>query len=372
MKIVFNCLSMEKGGAERVIATLANKFIVENEVTIITLINSDIRYELDKRIKIMPIDNKDFFKQKKLKKILIKLSFKRLTKLAKIIKKENPDVIISFLPEPSMRLMLIKKFSKTIKKIPTIISIRNNPITEYKNKIIYFVMKHLYKEVDGLVLQTEEAKKYFEDIIKDEKKLKIISNPINEKFVLENTYTREREKTIITVGRIEEQKNQRLLIDAFKEVVKKHDDYKLLIYGKGKLKDELQQYIKEINITDKVIFKGQVDNIKEEILKAGIFVLSSNYEGMPNALMEAMALGLPCVSTDCPCGGPKTLIKNKDNGILVEVNNIEEMIQAINFLIENGETAKKIGESASKIKENYSIDIIYREWISMVQKVRKI
>lgn len=300
MKILFNCLSMEKGGAERVISILANKFVEKNEVTIVTLIKSQPEYFLNKKVKLLHVDNENYFESNKIKKMVIKVFSNRLRKLARILIDESPDIIISFLPEPSMRLMLIRRFNKKIKNIPIIISIRNDPGVEYKNKIIYFVMKNLYKDVDGLVLQTEEAKDYFSKIIELEK-LVIIPNPINEKFFVDNSCTEEREKTIVTVGRIEKQKNQKLLIETFGKIEKKYNEYKLLIYGDGSLKEYLQEYSNSLDLKNKVIFKGRKDNIQEEILNAGVFVLSSDYEGMPNSLMEAMALGLPCISTDCPC-----------------------------------------------------------------------
>lgn len=368
MKILFNCLSLEKGGAERVISVLANKFIEKNYVTIVTLIKEKPKYDLNKNIKLISVDKSNYLKSNKIKKMLFKILPNRLIKLAKIIKTENPDIIISFLPEPSLRLMLLKKINKNIKKIPTIVSIRNNPEIEYKNRLIYYIMKMLYKNVDGLVLQTEEAKDYFKKIINEEK-LTVIPNPINEKFIVNNPYIGEREKTIVTVGRLERQKNQKLLIDAFKNVVKKHDDYKLLIYGKGSLKEYLEEYVVSINLTDKVIFKGQVDNIQEEIFKSGIFVLSSDYEGMPNALMEAMSLGLPCISTDCPCGGPKTLMKNNKNGILVEVGNVSQMEEAMNLLIEDKEMSSNISYSANQIKDIYSINKISDRWINVIESL---
>ncbi len=370
MKILFNCLSMEKGGAERVISVLSNKFIESNQVTLVTLIKSKPKYKLDKRIKLLQIDEDEYLKASKIKKKLIKLSYHRLTKLLKVVIKERPDIIISFLPEPSMRIMLLKKLSKKIRDIPTIISIRNNPETEYKNKFIYAVMKYLYKDVDTMVLQTKEAKEYFSKIIKNEKKLVVISNPINEKFLIEKPYEGERDKIIVTVGRLEKQKNQKLLIEAFKKVESKHTDYKLLIYGEGSLQKELQEYVDELKLADKVIFKGKKDDIEKEIFKAGIFVLSSDYEGMPNALMEAMALGLPCISTDCPCGGPRTLIDNNNNGILVKVNDSEKMAEAINFLIENKNEAQQMGKKANKIKDKCSLNKIYKKWIEVIERLK--
>ncbi len=265
--------------------------------------------------------------------------------------------------------MVLKKVSKKLRDIPTIISIRNDPKIEYKNKVVYFLMKNLYKDVDCLVLQTNEAKNFFEKIVKDNNKLHVIPNPINEKFDVNTPYVGERDKTIVTVGRLEKQKNQKLLIDAFKIASEKHNDYKLLLYGKGSLQKQLEEHCENNSLEDKVIFKGQVDNVKEEIYKAGMFVLSSDYEGMPNALMEAMALGLPCISTDCPCGGPRTLIQQNENGILVETNNVEQLSNAINMLIENRELSSKIGYSANKIKESYSVNVIAKKWLNVIESM---
>ena len=370
MKILFNCLSMEKGGAERVISVLANNFIETNEVTIVTLMKGKAKYELNNKIKLIQIDKKEYSKLNRIKKFFIKLSPRRLTDLLTTIIQEKPDIIISFLPEPSMRIMFLKKINRKIRNIPTIISIRNDPTVEYKNKFIYLVMKYLYRNVNGMVLQTEDAKKYFSNIIKQEERLTVIPNPINEKFLVDNPYEGEREKTIVTVGRLEKQKNQRILIDAFKNVEKKHKDYSLLIYGEGKLHQELQNYAKELGLNSKVIFKGKRDNIEKEIYKAGIFVLSSDYEGMPNALMEAMSLGLPCISTACPCGGPKMLIENSKNGLLVQINNSQKMEEAINFLIENKNIAQQMGKNANNVNKKYSPDKICKEWIKFIERLK--
>jgi glycosyltransferase involved in cell wall biosynthesis len=183
-------------------------------------------------------------------------------------------------------------------------------------------MKYLYKKADGFVFQTEDAAKYFEGIIKCDSK--IIPNPINPKFIKE-PYKGEREKNIVTVGRLESQKNQKMLIEAFGKIESKYPEYSLLIYGDGSKKEELQDLIKEKGLENKVILKGKIDDVENVIDKAKMFVLSSDYEGMPNALMEAMALGLPCISTDCPCGGPRYLMENGKSGLLVPVGNSDAM-----------------------------------------------
>ena len=239
-----------------------------------------------------------------------------------IIKKESPDIIIAFLPEPSFRLMVAKAFLP----VKTIISVRNDPNVEYDNYIKRLLVKVLYTKADGFVFQTPDAREWFPKKIRQ--KSVIIPNLIDEKFFCE-PYTGKREKTVVNVGRLVEQKNQKLLIDAFYEFRKVHSDYRLKIYGDGPLKNELKEQIERLELVGSVKLMGEVFDIKKEIYKAGMFVLTSDYEGMPNALMEAMALGVPCISTDCPIGGPRFLIRSSDYGLLVKTGSENEVKNAM-------------------------------------------
>ena len=324
MKILFCIGSMSKGGAERVISNLTNHLADKNDVYIVATKIKNIAYTLNKNIRIMTLENREDKKQN----FIIK-NFKRIKALNKYIEEIRPDIIISFLPEPSYRILLLKILKR---KLKVIVSVRNDPKIEYKTRLNKFVMKILYPLANGFVFQTQEAKEYFSKKIQN--KSTIIPNPINKEFIV-TPYDGKRDKTIVTVGRLEEQKNHKLLIEAFSNIEKDYPEYKLLIYGSGSKEEELKQYVKGIGLIDKVEFKGNVNNVKEEIYKSGMFILSSNYEGMPNALIEAMALGLPVISTDCPCGGPRFLIENSKNGILVPVGKKQEMTEAIKYVLEN-------------------------------------
>ena len=234
MKILFNCLDLEKGGAQRVISILANHFASKNEVAILMLRPKDIRYEINESVSLFSVTKINT----KFPKFLAKISIIKLIKMQMKIKEINPDIIISFLPEPSLKLMLLKKINRQLNKIPTIISIRNDPNMEYKNKIINIVMKHLYQKANKIVLQTEEAYLYFTKLFKNEK-LTVIPNPLDYKFLISKPYNGERLDQIVTVGRLVTQKNQKLLIDAFLNVLFKYPRLKLLIYGSGPLEKEL-------------------------------------------------------------------------------------------------------------------------------------
>ena len=229
-------------------------------------------------------------------------------------------------------------------------------------------MKRLYKRADGFVFQTEEQRRYFSKDIQN--KSVVIYNPIKDEFLNTNK-TIQKENTIISVGRLVEQKNQKMLIEAFAKIAKEYPNYKLKIFGTGPLELKLKKQIEELNLADKIILCGVCDDIKNELEKSKIFVLSSDYEGMPNALIEAMAVGLPVISTNCPCGGPKELIENEKNGLLIEVGSIEELTKKMKYLIENQKKAEEMGENAEKIKYKLNSRNILKQWKTYIEEMKK-
>lgn len=378
MKICFFTAALTKGGAERVIANLSNYLVNQEEiekVDIITVFNSDVAYELDKKINLYTIDKK--YKEHKylvnsgtrIKRFIFKVKkyFQNIGRkliLKEMTKKFDYDVVISFLPEPSFLILSLKNLIKC----PIIISDRNDPNIEYKGIRKNYLMRKLYPLADAFIFQTEDARDYFKDII--HKDSEIIANPVNDNFITES-YKGEREKNIVTVGRLEEQKNHLLLIKAFEKIKDKFENYKLIIYGEGSLRNELQDYISKNNLENNIILAGQIDNVKETIYKASLFVLSSDYEGMPNALIEAMCLGLPSISTDCPCGGPKYLIKNNENGILIPTKDEDAMSKAIETVLSNKELSDKLANNASKLSNEVSSEVINNKWIKFIKKIAK-
>ena len=356
MKLMFCIGEMKKGGAERVVANLSNYLIKHNEeVNIITTIKGKSFYELDKKINLDGLDDD------KLHKNFIIKNKKRLKKLKAILKNKKPDIIVSFLPEPSYRVLFLKIFNRQLK---VIVSVRNDPKVEYKSRINRLIMKLLYPLADGFVFQTKEAQEYFSKKIQN--KSVIIPNTINEDFICE-PYNGEREKIIVTVGRLEEQKNHKMLIEAFSKLPEEFKEYKLIIYGEGSLRNKLEEQINELKLKNRVLLPGQVDNVKEKIYKASLFVLSSKYEGMPNALMEAMALGIPCISTDCPCGGPRFLIKNGYNGYLVPVNDTCSLLKTMQNVLNKNQT--EASQKVHKIAVDLHPNKINKEWEKYIVKI---
>lgn len=360
MKVAYMIKSLSKGGAERVIANLANYSISQGDEAYIFMLNKNgIQYPLSEKIKIIYCnDNK---KNAKFGKVFL---FKKWTKIMrKHLNEICPDIILSFLPQVNFVSLLANNG-----KFPIIISARNDSKIEFPNRVYKLLMKYLYPKTDGFIYQTTDQKQYF-DQLKINKEYAVIPNPVNDDFLIE-PYAGKRKKCIVSVGRLIEQKNQKLLIDSFSEICSKYPDYKLIIYGEGKLREHLSKYIKKLNLNDKVILAGNVNNIIDKIYKSSLFVLSSDYEGMPNALMEAMALGIPSISTNCPCGGPRELIINNENGILVDVNNKEQMVEAITRVLNDKRLSNKLSKNAHRdICEKFNSASAYENYYIFFKKI---
>ncbi|HII4433465.1 glycosyltransferase [Clostridium perfringens] len=345
---------MGNGGAERVVSILANYFINENiDINIITIYGDKIDYELDNRIKYYPIVCKG--------KIKLFRYIERILKIRKNIKRANSDVVISFLADVNIQTLIASIFTRN----KVIISERNDPYNDPSNKYIRKFRDIIYKLGDGFVFQTVDAKNYFSKKIKG--KSTIIENPI--KNNLPQRYTGLRKKEIITISRLNPQKNLKLLIDSYYLISKEYSDYILIIYGEGELRTELQEYVVELGLENKVRFPGFEKNIHSKIVDSSMFVLSSNYEGISNAMLEALAIGVPVIATDCPIGGAKMNIQSYKNGILVPIKNKVELYKAMKEIIENPELAENLSKNSVCIKEKLKEEVICKKWLSFIETV---
>ena len=242
--------------------------------------------------------------------------------------------------------------------IPVIISERGDPkanngwFTRLRDFIYYFA--------DGYVFQTSGAKQYFCNSI--QKRSIVIKNPVvNEKIP---EWSRERQKNIIVnVARYElKQKRQDILIEAFAEIASKFPKVDLVLYGSGEDELRIKNVALSFGLTNRVILSGLTTKVYEKIKEAKLFVLSSDYEGIPNALIEAMSVGVPCISTDCSPGGAAELITNRTNGLLVEAGNVEALAQAMEYMLKNPDEAERMGNNAKSIVNELSPNKIIRDW----------
>ena len=248
--------------------------------------------------------------------------------------------------------------------VKTIISVRNDPNREYAGRIGRFVGKCILPWADGCVFQTEQAKQWFPERLKS--KSVVVMNAVSETFFQEK---REAVQNIVTIGRLTEQKNQRMLIRSFSQISLKHPNQNVFIYGTGNLKEQLATEIQALNMEKRIFLMGHTSDVQNVLVHASIFVLSSNYEGMPNALMEALAVGVPSISTNCPCGGPEALIQNEKNGLLVPVGDENALAAAMDKLLSDPVLAEKMGKQAREDAKRYEPGKIFEEWRTFVESV---
>jgi glycosyltransferase involved in cell wall biosynthesis len=247
------------------------------------------------------------------------------------------------------------------KKNKIIFSERDNPAS-VKDVSSENQRNRAYLMADACVFQTEDARDYFSDEIKA--KGRVIPNPIKEG--LPGPYTGERRKVIVNFCRLTSKKNLPLLIDAFAMLADVHPDYMLHIYGKGDLQDELLAYIAEKKMGQRIFILDHRSDIHETINDCSMFVSSSDYEGLSNSMIEAMAMGMPVVCTDCPAGGAKMFIKPYHNGILTPVGDANALHEAMSYMIDNPEEAARMGLNASEIKDELSVDRIAGKWVELI------
>lgn len=373
-KITFLMLHLNYGGIEKQVTTLANELSKEYKIEIISLYNilsGKSFYELDERINVKYIFNsgpnrseiKNALKKFKLINLVSELrkAFKMLyTKyfgLKKIINKLNTDILISSRIE----------FSKQIKRDDIITISQEHSFIDEKKYIKK--VKRSFKHMKYLVVMTKGAKQRYDEWLKKEKikpEVVVIPNMIKEnKTGKTSTLTNNQ---IISVGRLEEVKDFYTLILIFSVIVKKYPNYVLKIIGEGSMREKLEEQIKNCNLEKKIILTGKLNEneINNEFLKSDVFVLTSKSESFSLVLCEAMNYGVPCVAFDVDVG-PREIIKNSVNGLLIEDRNIDLMIKKIDGLLSNNDIRKKMGIDAKKKASQYYPDKILDKWVDILK-----
>lgn len=353
--IVMVTRNMLSGGSERVISILANNYAEKGiKVTLILTDPQEICYELNSRIKVIPLE------RRKGNPALNKLNkYKRIRQL---IKSEKPDVVLSMPEEIGIFVNLIMLVSG----IPVVVSERNNPRVMPYKKVTRIMRRISYLFASGFVFQTQEAASFFSKRIQN--KGIILKNPLNIENIPER-FTGERRKVVVGTGRLFDQKNFPLLISAFSEFYKTHSDYKLVIFGEGHKRQELEDFANKMLAPGSWEMPGRTSNWQEQAKDAKMFVLSSDFEGMPNALIEAMATGIPSISTDCPSGGSRELIENNINGILIPINDKDAMVEAMCKLADDSEFAETLSQNGVKLQEELNSEVICKKWYDYLERI---
>lgn len=344
------------GGAEKNMINLAN-FLAErgHDVCLCAVEGDDLIYPVTDKVRVILTRNKIENK--------VALHLKTFIRTRKSIKEFSPDIIIGFWLHPTL-------YAMTLKNCPKIIYCeRNNPDTIYSD-ISKKLLKRVLKKSSGLIFQTHGVMEQFSDLQLKDKSI-VVMNPIyidkNEFHYIEN-----KDNRIVSIGRLSEQKNQKLLIDAFAQIEKKHPDLIMEIYGEGELRNILQDQIDKYHLENKIFLKGTSKDVLKFIHSAKIFILSSLYEGMPNVLIEAQGLGVPCISSDCPPGGPASIICNKRTGLLFENNDLQSLVEQLSYALEYPQKMQEMSRLAYEtVYINHDLKTIFEKWECFIEKVLK-
>ena len=278
--------------------------------------------------------------------------------MRKAILKTKPKCVVSFIYTTNILVLLATRF--LLCKV--IISERNYPkYSKEKRKAWFWLRRTLYPLADHLVVQTYSIKEYFRSY---NGSVQVIPNSV--KVDPESLYNKPEVflpacNKLVAMGSMTTQKGFDLLIEVFANLYRHHSDWNLIILGEGALKNELKSRARELHIENAVIFAGRVKNPFSIMSRCDLFVLSSRYEGFPNALLEAMACGLPVVSFDCPTG-PRQLIHHEINGLLVPPEDKYELEKALHSLMEKKSLREKMSKQAAKVRKRYAPEEIMTEW----------
>ena len=352
MRLLFVITGMKSGGAERVMATLSNELSNNNIVRLVILKDAASDYYISDRVEIVSgnIKNKNIFSSVKF--------------LKSQIEEFKPDLVLSFMTKTNIVSLITKKISSY--KCPVVISERANPY--YTKGVLSFLRKKIYPCADGCVFQTKMAQNYYKNILSCNNV--VIKNPLSRDFNVK-PFLGKRKKKIVCTARLSPEKNQAFLIKTFSLIKDKYPGYKLEIYGEGPNRGKLQTLINEVDDGHIIKLMGRKHDIIKYIQDASVFVLPSNSEGMPNALLEAMALGVPSISTDCPIGGPAEIIDDGVNGLLIPMNDQGALIKAIDKIITDEDFAKRIGKKAVEVIDKFNTDKVCKEWENYLINVKE-
>lgn len=344
MKIIFVIPNMTGGGTERVISLLSDAYIrMGFEVAIMQFAGYEHAYQLNDKVEdfsVAPQSNGNPV-----------IMLKRLITMRKYFH-QNPDSHIFAFCVMGAVFSVITTWGM---KRNILVAERNSPDSCHVKTLRNWAYKHAAR----ITFQTPDGIAYFPKWITG--KAMVIPNPVDSS--MPPRYTGVRSHRIVTVGRLHKQKNHALLLEAFADFSQQFPDYELHIYGQGELEQPLKAQAEQLHISKKVVWHGFCSDVREKIRDAAIFVLSSDYEGISNSMLEALSMGIPTISTDCPIGGARIYISPEKSGILVPVRDKKAMVEAMLRIASDEDLAERLSVNASRIKEQYSVKKIAEKFL---------
>lgn len=369
--ILILCASMQKGGAERVISLILKELENEQNIRVhFMMMEYGIEYDLPKYITPIILSNS---KKSGIQKLL-ELPFVAW-KLKKYIKENNINIVMSFLYRPNYINILAKMFGNNHKSIINIRQTTSRYLSEgLLGKVNLFLINNLFDKADLIISNSKGVDEDLKSIINITTNTKVINNPVDIEYINSKKSIcedvdfdfKEDKKYIISVSRLIKQKRNIDLIKAFFELQKEDDNLEVLFLGDGILKNDLINECVKLNIENKVRFLGNVKNPFYYLSRSDLFVLTSEFEGFPNVLVEAMTCGLPVISSDCK-SGPREILEDEKYGLLYPVGDIDTLIEKMKFCLYEDIDRENIQSKNLKRIEDFSVDKIMNKFKKVLE-----
>lgn len=351
MKLFFITSTLTSGGSERVMSILANELIErEHDISIICINKHIVFYPINHLVSVLFVEEE----------IASKSIAKKMKWLRNYVKSQRPDVVIPFMEA----VYCVTLLALVGIHIPVISSERIDP---RKSPVIRNFLRRLFLPMTThLVVQTEDIKSFYPSFIK--KKTSIIYNPVVEDvFYSQSPFCNEKDNRLISVGKLDYQKNQQMMIRAFAKIQGLFPEWKLIIYGEGPLRTKLENLISSYRLQDKVVLPGRTESVIDEMRQSKVFCFSSNFEGMSNAMIEAICLGLPVVTTRV--SGVSELIEEEKNGFVVSCNDIDALADRMKRLMSDDDLRKTMSINNISKASMFKLDNIVNQWETLIMNV---
>lgn len=351
-KIAFYIGALRKGGAERVFVNLADYFRREGyEVIMVTQYRVEEEYDLPDGVGRILSD----IETERVTRSRVINFFRRLNKLHAIWKEQKPDLVLSCIGKNNFMAVVTTWGTKT----KPVVSVVGEAKEEYPTKLMRLLADILFSRAAGIILQTERSRSFF--CKKVGEKAVILPNSLNPDFIRPR-YEGEREKRIVSVGRMDANKNHEMQLRAFAALRDRYPDYELVIYGDGELRSSIEELAQKLGIADHVLLPGVVADVARRIERASLFLLTSYSEGVSNALIEALALGLPVIATDVPSGGTEELVEDGINGLIIPAGDRKALESAMESILSDSAYADRLGREAAKIQDGLAPERVNTLW----------
>lgn len=363
MKILCLTSSLDSGGAERVLVSLCNAWSRRGDsVTLVATFSGGGQpfYEIVEGVEVVYLADVVGTKKKTVPGYV-----KRLYALRRLIRERSPDVVVSFLPNVNVAAIL----ATLMLKIPVIICDRDDPSSRSPTEFWEICARLTYRFADMFTVQTEAVASRIPGIYPGLNKVRIVPNPLSEGILSFSAKAGHGRKILLGMGRLAHQKQVEKMIDAFSTVAQRFETWDLHIYGDGPLKSSLHSAIAAAGLERRVFLMGTTREPWQIMARADAFVMTSRHEGFPNALLEAMAVGLPCVVFDCP-SGPREISRDGKDALLVPLDDHEGLVSALSRIMNDEELRHSLGRQArDSVITRFSLKDVLARWDRLFHEV---